>query len=302
MKLRFALATAIAMVPMAASSVAPSTRAQVEQADLENLQDLREFVRDVGRLSITEQQAIIGSLRMDPRIVGGRLVKIADHPWQVALIRGYATNRYQFCGGTLIAPDVVLTAAHCIDNNIVQNDPTRLDILAGTDFFPEAGERLDVQAIYVHPQWNDTNNDYDVAVVKLRSPATLGRPIAIGTADVAAGTTATVTGWGALTEGGLGSPDLMGVALPVVDTAACSAAESYGATAITSRMLCAGEREGGKDSCQGDSGGPLTAGTGTDARLIGVVSWGEGCARRLKYGVYTRLSAVAPWVQSLIGA
>ncbi|HEX8585668.1 MAG TPA: serine protease [Allosphingosinicella sp.] len=262
-----------------------------------NARDLRQIGKELERLSPEKQRAYLAALRIDPRIVGGRPYTIAEAPYQVALVRGYAGNRYQFCGGTLIAPDTVVTAAHCIDNSIVQNDPARLDIVAGTAFFPEAGERIKARSIAVHPRWNSTNNDFDIAIVKLQTPSALGRPVEVGAADVAPPTTATVTGWGALSEGGRGSEELMGVSIPIVDSGVCNAEESYN-NSITPQMLCAGVREGGLDSCQGDSGGPLVTGTGSSARLVGVVSWGEGCARRAKYGVYTRVSAVAPWIAS----
>ena len=93
----------------------------------------------------------------------------------------------------------------------------------------------------------------------------------------------------------------MGVNIPVIDNSVCNAAESY-QKSITNNMLCAGEREGGKDSCQGDSGGPLVLGTKNEARLIGIVSWGEGCARKDKYGVYTRVSSVYDWIYSSVEA
>jgi secreted trypsin-like serine protease len=261
------------------------------------IQDVRSILKEVERLPAAERTKYLAALRIDRRIIGGRPYSINEVPYQVALVRGYATNRYQFCGGTLIAPDTVVTAAHCIDNGIVQNDPARLDIVAGTAFFPESGERIKARSIAVHPQWNSSNNDYDIAIIKLATPSAMGRPVPIDGNVVAVPVDVTVTGWGALSEGGRGSEELMGVVVPTVDTATCNHRDSYGG-AITDRMLCAGRREGGLDSCQGDSGGPLVAGTGAGARLVGVVSFGEGCARELKYGVYTRVSSVAPWLAS----
>ncbi|TFI56363.1 serine protease [Sphingomonas parva] len=257
--------------------------------------DVKAIQKDLSKLPAAEQQRYLSALRLDPRIVGGDPFDIATAPWQVALVKGYAANRYQFCGGTLIAPDTVVTAAHCIDNPIVKNDPLRLDIVAGTAFFGEGGERIKVKSLAVHPQWNATNLDYDVAILKLAQGSTLGRPIPIDSDPANPPMQVTVSGWGALSEGGRSSDELMGVTMPLVDAGTCSSPESYGAS-ITPRMLCAGVREGGQDSCQGDSGGPLVRDLGPNARLVGVVSWGEGCARRLKYGVYTRVSEVAPFI------
>jgi secreted trypsin-like serine protease len=293
-------ATALMMVPGSTSSQVPPTVIEplVTGRDL-TVRDLREIVRELERLSPTARAHYIQALRMDPRIVGGQLVSLADHPWQVALVRGYMTSRSQFCGGSLVAPGVVLTAAHCVDNAIVQNNPARLDIVAGTPVFEEGGERIKARAIFVHPQWDPTSSDYDAAIVVLTGPSTMAAPIRVDPQPVQPATEAWVTGWGAIREGGVGSPDLLGARVPVVDTTTCNQQESYN-NAITPQMLCAGQREGGVDSCQGDSGGPLSAGAGPSARLIGIVSWGEGCARRLKYGVYTRVSSVAPWIQSFL--
>ena len=80
----------------------------------------------------------------------------------------------------------------------------------------------------------------------------------------------------------------------------CKSVESYGPEGITDRMICAGYRDGGVDACQGDSGGPLSQGNGADARLVGIVSWGEGCGLRLKYGVYTNVKSVLSWINSQI--
>jgi secreted trypsin-like serine protease len=299
-RLAIPLALSLALLPAAAAADAPQAleRFLAEGRDLTNAV-ARALLRVLERMTAAQRRALLVAIGRDPRIVGGQAVTIADHPWQVALIRGYMSSRSQFCGGSLIAPNVVVTAAHCIVNPIVQNNPARVDIVAGTEIFSEGGERLDVDAIFVHPQYNPANNDFDVAIVTLTAPSTLGRPVALDPQPVTQPVQAWVTGWGALSEGGLGTPDLLGVELPIVDTAACNQAASYNGD-ITDQMICAGLREGGKDSCQGDSGGPLTVGRGPTARLVGIVSWGEGCARRLKYGVYTRVSSVAPWIQSFL--
>ena len=139
--------------------------------------------------------------------------------------------------------------------------------------------------------------------MKLKSKAA-GKviPRADASMTVPVGQPLEVTGWGAMSEGGEGSRMLQKVEVPHVDTAVCDAEESYKGK-ITAGMLCAGYAKGAKDACQGDSGGPLVwhkAGAGNF--LVGVVSWGEGCARESKYGVYTRVTAYADWIDQTMAA
>jgi len=292
----------LAFAGLAALAVPAAALAQPASPDVTWPRDIRSpaerdaFVRRLRMLPQEQQRRLMELLGLDPRIVGGYPVAIVNHPWQVALVRGLASDRLQFCGGSLIAPNLVVTAAHCVDNHIVSRDPSRVDIVGGTGSYISGGERIDVAAIHVHPQWNSATYDYDVAILQLRTTARLARPVAVEPQPLSVGDRPMVTGWGAVSEGGSGSFDLLGVDVPVVDTATCNHLDSYN-NAITDRMFCAGEQEGGKDSCQGDSGGPISLGSGGTARLVGIVSWGEGCARRLKYGVYTRISAVADWIR-----
>jgi transmembrane serine protease 11D len=212
-------------------------------------------------------------------------------------------RRSQFCGGSIIADQWVLTAAHCVRNATVREDPARVEIVAGTSQWPLGGERLKVAAIHTHPEYNETTMDHDFALLRLQTPVTMGKAIALAEASTQAddGLQSCVTGWGATFEGGSGSIDLLGAEVPVVSNETCNRPESYDGD-ITANMMCAGREEGSIDSCQGDSGGPLTASLEGKSTLVGVVSWGEGCARRLKYGVYARVSAAAPWIASTMAA
>ncbi|KAJ4432547.1 hypothetical protein ANN_21170 [Periplaneta americana] len=120
--------------------------------------------------------------------------------------------------------------------------------------------------------------------------------IPLETGSVSAGTSAVVSGWGTTSEGGSASTTLRQVAVPIVSDSSCNSAySSYGG--ITARMICAGYTSGGKDACQGDSGGPLVA----NGKLIGIVSWGAGCARPNYPGVYTKVSALRSWISSNTG-
>ncbi len=233
--------------------------------------------------------------------MGGWEVFFESNPWQIAMIRASVAEprRSQFCGGSIIADNWVLTAAHCVRNAIVRENPDRVDVVAGSSQWAIGGERIKVAEIHTHPQYNPSTMDYDFALLRLQSRQTMGQ--VIQTADqntqVANGIQTCVTGWGATLEGGSGSIDLLGVPIPVVSNDVCNRPESYGGD-ITENMICAGREEGGADSCQGDSGGPLSTRIGGRTTLVGVVSWGEGCARRLKYGVFARVSAAAPWIAS----
>jgi len=249
-------------------------------------------------------QASAISRGLAPKIVGGEEVEIKDHPWQVALIRGQDAEptRSLFCGGSLIAPQWVLTAAHCIRNTIVNGQPSRLNVVVGTKQYFAGGERIQVKSIHVHPGYVRDTNDFDFALLRLEKPFTTGGSAVAATIETApagtpvpAGTKTFVSGWGAVSEGGPGSLQLLGVEVPVVSTDICNRKESYDGD-ITGNMICAGRDSGGMDSCQGDSGGPLTATVSGKKVLVGVVSFGEGCARKLKFGVYALVPVAAEFI------
>jgi secreted trypsin-like serine protease len=268
-----------------AVAVTPKSLQAFQQASPEALQAFRELNRE----------------SPTGRIVGGKPVFVENNLWQVAMIRASVAEprRSQFCGGSIIGNDWILTAAHCVRNSIARDDPARVDVIAGTPQFALGGERLKVAEIHVHPNFNQSTMDFDFALLRLSSPMTQGKAIALadGNTQVANGANTCVTGWGATLEGGPGSIDLLGARVPIVSTETCNRPESYNGD-ITANMICAGKEEGGVDSCQGDSGGPLSLQVGGNQTLIGVVSFGEGCARRLKYGIYSRVSVAAPWVAS----
>jgi transmembrane serine protease 11D len=254
-----------------------------------------------------EALAVFRQLSLSPqntRIVGGHVTIIDNNPWQIAMIRSAVPEptRSQFCGGSIIRNDWILTAAHCVKNSIVREDAARVEIIAGTSQYAIGGERLKVAAIHTNPKYNPTTMDNDFALLRLQTPMTKGQVIALadGKTDLKDDTKMCVSGWGATFEGGPGAIDLLGAEIPVVATDVCNKSDSYNGDVLPS-MFCAGKKEGGIDSCQGDSGGPGSATIDGRTTLVGVVSWGEGCARRLKYGIYSRVSTAADWIATTIG-
>jgi secreted trypsin-like serine protease/subtilisin-like proprotein convertase family protein len=243
-----------------------------------------------------------------PAIVGGREAEPGEWPWQVALINaGGHPYDDQYCGGSLISADWVVTAAHCAEGEEADD----IQVLAGIHNLVAADPgfvRLDVAEIIIHPDYGVANQyDSDIALLRLATPAPLRSPsgaalpiakVALVTENVGAlvGVQATVTGWGNRQPGGGDYPAaLHEVEVPIIANADCRAA--YG-DSITNTMVCAGLPEGGKDSCQGDSGGPLVVFSSARSRweLAGVVSWGHGCALPGVPGVYARVSTFAHWI------
>ncbi|WP_171162653.1 serine protease [Streptomyces sp. I05A-00742] len=249
--------------------------------------------------------ALPGPATADERlVVGGQEVKTSDVPWVVALAsrqRFGSTRSGQFCGGAVVGRSTVVTAAHCLTREVLGTEPsaaTDLRVIVGRDDLRgTAGMELAVRETWVNPDFNAMSNAGDVGVITLAEPLPDGYAIAMaqqGEAVYAANTPAMVYGWGDTQGNGSYSDTLRGAAVLVLGDELCEQAYPGGLEGSYDRttMLCGGWPEGGKDACQGDSGGPLVA----DGRLVGLVSWGSGCAQPGRPGVYTRISAVSAMV------
>ncbi len=246
---------------------------------------------------------------LGPKIIGGSQAPAHAYPAQVGILDASVSNNYQaqFCGGTLIAARWVLTAAHCVEDIVSASE---IKVLTGTNDLANGGTRRNVAKIKIHPNWNTVTVDYDVALVKLTVDVTgIVFPSLVTPAQeptfAPVGEAVRTVGWGdTLAGAGVSYPEkLYHVTVRTISRTVCNGATSY-AGAITTRMLCAGVMAGGKDSCQGDSGGPLYVRNANDVyrALLGVVSWGNGCAEPNFPGVYSRIPVLRAWITSAMAA
>ncbi len=229
-------------------------------------------------------------------IVGGSEVTPGSRPFMAAILESSGSPTSQYCGGTLISPNWVVSAAHCFRDGNTTTPAASVRIGLGLHRLSQGGGNIfGVKRVIVHPQYNAQSSDYDMALLELNGTASQA-PIALQTASTdLTGVTATAIGWGLTNPDNNNSSSdvLLQVSVPVVSNTSCNT--SYGG-GITARMLCAGASGGGKDACQGDSGGPLVATVGGTLKLIGVTSFGNGCAEAQYPGVYARVSALESFI------
>ncbi|MFF5531897.1 S1 family peptidase [Streptomyces cinerochromogenes] len=246
----------------------------------------------------------------DSVVVGGFPIDVSQAPWTVALASRDlfgGMRAGQFCGAVAIGRSTVLTAAHCLAQEVLGVAPNRLrdlKVIAGrTDLLSAKGQEIPVRNIRVNPAYDITTNSGDFAVLGLAGELPQRAVVAMAAAGdpaYAPGTEAMVSGWGDTTGGGTYARRLRAARVRVLPDELCARAYPGGpeGTYQAGTMLCAGEAGGGPDGCQGDSGGPLVA----KGRLIGVVSWGSGCGQPGLPGVYTRVSQVVRVLEAATGA
>ena len=209
------------------------------------------------------------------------------------------------CTGTLVAPNWVLTAGHCgsITGTAVATPvsfpPALIDVYIGSNK-PGQGEQVPVSEAIIPPDYLATQG-YDITLLHLarnssKTPTTVAG--AGETASWAAGTTETIVGWGATSEGGNTPDTLQEAQVPITTDSYCAGAYSE---FDPKTMICAGFPQGGVDTCQGDSGGPMYGNVGGALRVVGSTSFGEGCARPGKPGVYARVgdTTLREWIRSV---
>merc|ERR1712117_890923 len=220
------------------------------------------------------------------RIIGGSPVPVGYYPWVSSLQLG----SYHYCGGALISPYYVLTAAHCVAWG---REVLYTKIRLGGD---RHGMVRRVHKVKIHAGYDDITNDNDIALIKLRKPApSIGTVCLPEIGEDWEGMAGIVAGWGHTRYSGKDSKKLQQVTVDIMDNEQCRS--MYSNTEITDNMICAGTEEGGKDACQGDSGGALFV-KGQDGRWVipGIVSWGRGCGDPEHPGVYTSVARFREWV------
>uniref|UniRef100_H2ZX97 Hyaluronan binding protein 2 n=1 Tax=Latimeria chalumnae TaxID=7897 RepID=H2ZX97_LATCH len=248
---------------------------------------------------------IAESTGISARVFGGSKTTAGKHPWQVSLQIsdgfGGSTND---CGGALIQPCWVLTAAHC-----VKKGSTNLEVVLGEQDilrreFHE--QKFRIEKTIIHGHYKEDNFRNDIALLKLKpvngqcaQESKYVKTVCVPKDPFPEGQECYISGWGA-TERDEGSRFLLDAKVKLISQRRCNAPSSYDG-ALDDGMFCAGNLKQGKvDTCQGDSGGPLTCIKDGQYYVYGIVSWGEDCGLKLKPGVYTRVSKFYDWINSKI--
>ncbi|MEU5719025.1 serine protease [Streptomyces sp. NPDC020403] len=253
---------------------------------------MKQLLRALKRCSVIAAVALAtislqpsGASAAPTPVVGGTRAAQGEFPFMVRLSMG--------CGGALYAPNIVLTAAHCVSGS---GNNTSITATTGVVDLQSAGAvKVRSTKVLQAPGYNGTGKDW--ALIKLAQP--INQPtLKIATTTAYDSGTFTIAGWGAATEGGGQQRYLLKATVPYVSDSVCQ--QSYGSDLVPGEEICAGYvSTGGVDTCQGDSGGPMFRKDNAGAWIqVGIVSWGEGCARAGYPGVYTQVSTFASAIAS----
>mgnify|MGYP006266989733 CR=1 FL=1 len=277
------------------------------------------FVLLVGLSNLPAHTSVVEAAESDGNIVGGRPAEEGEVPWQ-AHLDIYKNGNVYLCGGILIAENWILTAAHCIQTNsgdtaLPEDITVTLGDLNSNQTEPQEQVVL-VNQVIMHPDYDSQSHDADIALLAV-SPAEITHavaPVELGSiADEATNAAVQLSGYGRVAEDGNLSDLLLVAETSLILPEQCDVA--YGGQGrVTENMICAGSLERTIDTCDGDSGGPLIVPShemsilqGTipmtetiPAKLVGITSWGKGCARPGIPGVYTRVSKYTEWIKAII--
>ena len=241
-------------------------------------------------------------------IVGGEDCDISEYPWQAAISVSANNGFYYACGASVIHEYWILTAAHCVEEDGDVANPEDVTVTVGTTYDSgSGGQDYEVEEVISHSSYSGGDND--IALLKTKEPIQFNddvKPISIicsnqvsaGAQDV--GVMTTVTGWGNTSQGGQGSDILQYIEVPIIDYDDPDLDFPWWADINETTEILVGAIDGGMDSCQGDSGGPVAVRNveNTDWLLMGITSWGAGCAQPGRPGVYTKVSNYINWIRS----
>ncbi|EDW10692.1 trypsin iota [Drosophila mojavensis] len=222
------------------------------------------------------------------RIVGGDSLPIHNAPWQVSI----QLSAQHICGGVIYSKDIIITAAHCVE----QKSVTLLQVRVGANQHNSGGSLYPIASYKVHESYDDQLLHYDIALLRLATQLNYSlsvKAIALASSSPAAGSSVSVSGWGYTGQNGSTSfaSSLQLVQLLVIDRAECASAKyGYGWDFVGVEMICASAAD--KDACTGDSGGPMVS----QGLLAGIVSWGYGCAQTNYPGVYVDVAVLRHWI------